>query len=174
MVLVALVGLAGMFLSRFVLLFGYRMVREGFRQSLIASLPRKVEVDEPFFGYATVQRFRQAGVEMSRGADVSNVAVWDWGPLANMPRRDPVTLRVALPPKDDSQARKPKCSALPCTDRRTGERFALNSIMMFTHLGTDLSWEVWIKDVFSKGGLRAMVDYLPHVLVDYFPHVLLD
>ena len=120
-----------------------------------------MEVDEPFFGYTAVQRFRLAGVEMTRGADVSDTVVWDWGPLANMPRKDPVTQRVALPPRDEPRSRKPKRSTLPCTDVRTGERFALDSDMFFVP-----SHEDWARVLYPNGKLRAVIDNFPHVLWD--------
>ena len=138
------------------------MVVEGVRQNLIASLPKKVEVDEPFFGYTTVQRFRQAGVEMSRGADVSNAAAGGLDSLASMHLKDPVTLR----PRDEPRPRKSKPSTLLCTDVRTGERFALEPMMSLMHLGSDVPGKVWARDLLVKGKLRTLIGYFPHVLWD--------
>ena len=164
-VVVALAGLAGAFLFRTVRAFCRFTVLEGVRQSLIASLPKEMETDEPFFNYTIVQRFRQAGIEISRDAAMSNTALVDWDTLANMPRRDAVTLRVVVPPKDEIQSRKPK-TLLLCTDMRTGERFALASDMKFTHLGSEPSLDGWNTGVFSNGWLRAMFENFPHVLWD--------
>ena len=142
-------------------LFGWRIFCEGGRQRLISSLPKVVEVEAPFFGYTVVQRFRQAGVEMSRGADAVDMGVWDWGFLPNMPRKDPVTQRVALPSKDEIRPRYPKQSIVTYTDLRTGVRFTLNCGMEFLPSNED-----WAKALFAKGKLRALIDNFPHVLWD--------
>ena len=164
-----LAGLGGAFLFRTAYTCCILMVHEGIRQNLIASLPREVEVDESFFVYTTVQRFRQAGVEMSRGADVFDTSVWSRDLLANIPRRDPVTLRLSLPSKDlsskdDPPPRKPKRSPLLCADTRTGERFALDSLMSLRHLESDVPGEEWARDLLLKDKLRTLIDYFPHVL----------
>ena len=160
-VLVSLVGLAGMHLSRFVRFFAGAMVREGLRQNLISSLPKEVEVDETFFGYTAVQRFRQAGVEMTRKGEGD--AIRNLDPKENMPRKDPVTQRVSLPSKDDSRPRKSGHSTLPCTDGLTGGRIALGSNMLsFIRPGDDCVKVLYT----SKGRLRTLIDNFPHVLWD--------
>ena len=162
-VVFALVGLVGAILCRAARDGCRIMVLEGVRQNLIASLPMNVEVDsESFFHYTVVQRFRQAGIAMSRGANVSKAGVWR---LENMPRKEPVTLRLSLPPRDADPTSNPKYSPLLCTDRRTGERFALKPDLTLTRIGSDLKYASWF-DAPSKEKLRVLIDYFPHVLWD--------
>ena len=165
---VVLAGLAGLFLSRFVRGFGGAMVFEGVRQRLISSLPKVVKVDDPYFRYTAVQRFRQAGITMVKATDgETDTTVGEkdvnrvYCLLENMPRKDPKSSRLVLPPKDEVWTQGQKESALTCTDLRTGARFALYSDMLFARPGEDSA-----KSLFPKGKLRAMIDNFPHVLWD--------
>ena len=156
------------------------MVLEGVRQRLISSLPKVVKVDDPYFRYATVQRFRQAGVTMVKASDgetdtvvgartvsrdyrpIPEMPRRDYRPIPEMPRRDPVTSRLTLPPNGEGLPRPgTKQSALTCVDPRTGERFAF-----YSGMGFDPSHEDTTKFLFSKGKLRAIIDNFPHVLWD--------
>ena len=164
-----LVGLAGRHLSRFVRNFGARIIVEGVRQRLISSLPKVVRVDDPYFLYTTVQRFRQAGVTMVKAPDgetdttVGEEVVDRWlYLLENMPRRDSVTSRLTLPPNGEDLPRQgTKQSALTCVDPRTGERF-----LFYSDMGFDPSHEDTTKFLFSKGKLRSIFENFPHVLWD--------
>ena len=166
--MVVLACLSGMFLSRFVRSFGGGMVLEGVRQRLISSLPKSIKVDDSYFRYTIVQRFRQAGITMIKAVDGETDTVvgerlfnGTYYLLENMPRRDPVTSRLTLPPKGGGWTHGMKQSVLTCTDFRTGEQFAFYSNANFVPSHEDL-----FKFLFSKGKLRAIIDNFPHVLWD--------
>ena len=168
-VLVSLVGLAGMHLSRFVRFFAGAMVREGVRQRLISSLPKSVKVDDLYFRYTTVQRFRQAGITMVKATDgETDTTVMEMNVdrlddcLEALPRWDPVTSRVALTPKDESWHRREMQSSLTCTDPQTGDRFSFYSNLSFARPGEDCVKALYT----SKGRLRTLIDNFPHVLWD--------
>ena len=127
---VVLVGLTGMFMSRFARTFGGVMALEGILQRLISSLPKSVKVDDAYFCYTIVQRFRQAGITMVKTPDgEADTVVGERDVIRsdclieNMPRRDSVTLRLTLPANDEVYPRQgTKQSALTCVARRP--RFA--------------------------------------------------
>ena len=167
--LVILAGCSGMFLSRFVRNFGGPMAVEGVQQRLISSLPKSIKVDDSYFRYTIVQRFRQAGITMIKAPDGEADTVVgarnvnrDYCPIPEMPRRDPVTSRLTLSLNGEDLPRQgTKQSALTCVDPRTGERFAF-----YSGMGFDPSHEDTTKFLFSKGKLRAIIDNFPHVLWD--------
>ena len=158
-----------MFLSRFVRNFGGPMAVEGVQQRLISSLPKSIKVDDSYFRYTIVQRFRQAGITMIKAPDGEADTVVgarnvnrDYCPIPEMPRRDPVTSRLTLSLNGEDLPRQgTKQSALTCVDPRTGERFAF-----YSGMGFDPSHEDTTKFLFSKGKLRAVIDNFPHVLWD--------
>ena len=163
-----LVGLAGMSLSRFLRYQGGLMVFEGVRQRLISSFPKEVKVDESFYRYTTVQRFRQAGITMVKATDGSADTVEGkrlvdpWGRLLqHMPYKDPVTSRVSLPPEGVKEFPDAKEPALLCTDPATGKAFEFYGPCEFECVDKD-----WCRDLFAKGKLRAIIDNFPHVLWD--------
>jgi len=170
--LAILAGLSGIVLSRCVRSFGGTMIVEGVRQRLISSLPQVVKVDDPYFRYTAIQRFRQAGITMVKAVDGETDTTveekvddrWCWYFMENMPRRDPKSSRLVLPPQGERWSpgiKKVKQSVLTCTDFRTGERFAVYSNMNIVPSHKDLP-----KFLFSKGKLHAVIDNFPHVLWD--------
>ena len=166
----ALCGFAGWFLYRAFFFYGINMVSERCRQDLIATVPKEVRVDESFYRYMTVQRFRQAGITMRKALDGEcDTVARELSPAdrlcyfnAHMPHWDSKTSRVLPPAKGSPKIpRAAKGSALLCPDARTGGVVELYADMTYSYFVSER-----VKFLLAARKWRAIFDLMPHILWD--------
>ena len=145
------------------------MVAERCRQDLIATVPKEVRVDESFYRYMTVQRFRQAGITMRKAADGDCDTVVGKRPtdrlyyfVGHMPHWDSKTSRVLPPAKGSPKIpRAAKEAALLCPDGRTGGVVELYADMTYSYFVSER-----VKFLLAARKWRAIFDLMPHILWD--------